>query len=288
MEGASGVAALVKSILALEKGYIPPQMFFRKPNPNIPFRQWNLEIPTALTPWPRTKGPRRVSINNFGVGGTNSHAIVEGAPRQQQQQQQGAPMVSAAARKKRLFVLSSQDKHGIVRVAQSLAGYLDDKEEDARASASAAHAASLAYTLGNKRSRFSWKKFCIATDSKDLRSGLRALTSDGAVRSNAAPRIGFVFTGQGTQWPLMSLKLLGELLRSLVGIPIYITPCYINGMDSKLSRTKYANDNVPKNSTSSNPVSKGARAISRNWAVLGTPLRNSESPRKQAVSSRPT
>lgn len=198
-------------------------MFFRKPNPNIPFRQWNLEIPTALTPWPRTKGPRRVSINNFGVGGTNSHAIIEGAPRQrQQQQQQGTPVVSAAARKKRLFVLSSQDKNGLVRVGQSLAGYLDDKEEDARASAFAAHAASLAYTLGNKRSRFSWKNFCIATDSKDLRSGLRALTSDGAVRSNAAPRIGFVFTGQGAQWPLMGLKLLGELLHSLIISMVWI------------------------------------------------------------------
>ncbi|KAK6206411.1 beta-ketoacyl synthase domain-containing protein [Colletotrichum tabaci] len=206
LEGASGVAALIKSILALEKGYIPPQMFFRTPNPKIPFREWNLEIPTVLTPWPKTRGPRRVSINNFGVGGTNSHAIVEGAPRrQQQQQQQQRDLTSAASEKKRLFVFSSQDKNGLVRVAQSLAAYLDKGEE---APASADHAASLAYTLGNKRSRFSWKKFCVAADLKALRSGLLALTSDGAVRSNAAPRIGFVFTGQGAQWPLMGLKLL--------------------------------------------------------------------------------
>lgn len=182
-------------------------MLFRTPNPKIPFREWNLEIPTVLTPWPKTRGPRRVSINNFGVGGTNSHAIVEGAPRQQQQQQQQRDLTSAAADKKRLFVFSSQDKNGLVRVAQSLAAYLDKGEE---APASADHAASLAYTLGNKRSRFSWKKFCLAADLKALRSGLLALTSDGAVRSNAAPRIGFVFTGQGAQWPLMGLKLLGE------------------------------------------------------------------------------
>ncbi|GJC89470.1 highly reducing polyketide synthase ZEA2 [Colletotrichum liriopes] len=196
LEGASGVAALIKSILALEKGYIPPQMFFSTPNPKIPFHQWNLEIPKVLMPWPRTKGPRRVSINNFGVGGTNSHAIIEGAP------QQCVP--SPAANKKRLFVLSSQDQNGLVRVAQSLAAYLENKHSQS----SAAHAASLAYTLGSKRSRFSWKKFCIAADLKDLRSRLLALTSDGAVRSNAVPRIGFVFTGQGAQWPLMGVELL--------------------------------------------------------------------------------
>ncbi|KAK2051610.1 beta-ketoacyl synthase domain-containing protein [Colletotrichum caudatum] len=207
LEGASGVAALIKAILALEKGYIPPQMFFSTPNPKIPLREWNLSVPTALTPWPKTNGPRRASINNFGVGGTNSHVIIQEGipPRGRQPALDSSAAAAAHDRKKRLFVLSSQDQKGLVRVAESIAGYLGNASTHANATT---RAADLAYTLGNKRSRFSWKKSCIATDLEDLRSRLLAMTSDGAVRSHAAPRIGFVFTGQGAQWPLMGLELL--------------------------------------------------------------------------------
>ncbi|KAK1561623.1 LOW QUALITY PROTEIN: beta-ketoacyl synthase domain-containing protein [Colletotrichum navitas] len=200
LEAASGVASLIKSILALEKGQIPPQAFFTTPNPSIPLSEWNLKVPTTLMPWPSTKGGRRrVSINNFGVGGTNTHAILESAPPRGIQ----AP----AAKKKRLFVLSSQDRNGMVRVAQSLAGYLG-KHAAAAAGSSAAHEASLAYTLGSKRSRLPWKTFCVASGSTDLRSGLLAVTGDEAIRSSATGRIGFVFTGQGAQWPKMGLRLL--------------------------------------------------------------------------------
>ncbi|KAI6350677.1 hypothetical protein MCOR25_010479 [Pyricularia grisea] len=197
LEGASGVASLVKSILALEKGYIPPQMFFRTPNPKIPLQEWNLHVPTALMPWPPTRGPRRVSINNFGVGGTNSHLVIESAPEPR------SVTVGPSAEKKRLFVLSSRDRDGLVRVARSMAEHMEKTGDG-----SAAYAANLAYTLGNKRTRFQWKKFCVAEDLADLRTRLLALTSEDATRSNAAPRVGFIFTGQGAQWPLMGLKLM--------------------------------------------------------------------------------
>ncbi|KAK2003339.1 beta-ketoacyl synthase domain-containing protein [Colletotrichum falcatum] len=208
LEGASGVAALIKSILALEKGYIPPQMFFRTPNPKIPLRDWNLSVPTALTPWPKTNGPRRASINNFGVGGTNAHVVIEEgiSLRRRQHQRALGSDTAAGERQKRLFVLSSQDQKGLVRVARSIALYLGDSLT--RTNNATTFAPELSYTLGNKRSRFSWKKFCVAADLEDLRSRLVELTSDSAVRSHAAPRVGFVFTGQGAQWPLMGLELL--------------------------------------------------------------------------------
>ncbi|CAK4031885.1 polyketide synthase [Lecanosticta acicola] len=78
LEGAAGVAGIVKSVLALEHGIIPPQANFEKPNPKIRFDAWNLHIPRDPTPWP-CDGLRRVSVNSFGVGGTNSHAILDDA-----------------------------------------------------------------------------------------------------------------------------------------------------------------------------------------------------------------
>lgn len=78
LEGASGVAGVIKAILMLENETILPNRNFVNGNPNIPFKDWNLAVPTAAEPW-HTTGPRRVSINSFGYGGTNSHAILEQA-----------------------------------------------------------------------------------------------------------------------------------------------------------------------------------------------------------------
>ncbi|GFF43418.1 lovastatin nonaketide synthase [Aspergillus udagawae] len=78
MEGASGLAGLIKSVYALEKGIIPPNLWFEKPNPRIPMTDWNITIPTKLTYWP-TQGLRRASVNSFGYGGTNAHCILDDA-----------------------------------------------------------------------------------------------------------------------------------------------------------------------------------------------------------------
>lgn len=78
LEGAAGLAGLIKAIYVLEKGLIPPNILFEKINPRILLDEWNLKIPTELMPWP-TQGLRRVSVNSFGFGGTNAHAIVDDA-----------------------------------------------------------------------------------------------------------------------------------------------------------------------------------------------------------------
>ncbi|KAI9667699.1 MAG: Type I Iterative PKS [Bathelium mastoideum] len=78
LEAASGVAALIKSVLVLENGLIPSNINYKYPNPNIPLDQWNLAFPTALTRWPKP-GLRRLSSNSFGWGGTNVHAVLDDA-----------------------------------------------------------------------------------------------------------------------------------------------------------------------------------------------------------------
>jgi acyl transferase domain-containing protein len=78
LEGASGIAGLIKTVLALEQGMIPAVHGFETPNPRFQLEEWNIRIPSYLTPWP-TSGLRRASVNSFGYGGTNSHAILDDA-----------------------------------------------------------------------------------------------------------------------------------------------------------------------------------------------------------------
>ncbi|EPE26975.1 Thiolase-like protein [Glarea lozoyensis ATCC 20868] len=78
LEGASGIAGVIKSILILEKGIIPPNAGFERVNPNIDEKGLNLKFPIHPTPWPSV-GLRRISVNSFGFGGTNAHVILDDA-----------------------------------------------------------------------------------------------------------------------------------------------------------------------------------------------------------------
>jgi acyl transferase domain-containing protein len=78
LEGGSGIASIIKSVLVLESGIIPANHGLREINPKIPVKDWNIEFPTRKTPWP-SKGLRRASVNSFGIGGTNAHCVLDDA-----------------------------------------------------------------------------------------------------------------------------------------------------------------------------------------------------------------
>ncbi|KAJ6006467.1 Acyl transferase/acyl hydrolase/lysophospholipase [Penicillium sp. IBT 35674x] len=78
LEGGSGVASLIKSILILESGVIPPNLDIQEINAKIPAVEWNIAFPKEITPWP-SEGLRRISVNSFGIGGTNAHCVLDDA-----------------------------------------------------------------------------------------------------------------------------------------------------------------------------------------------------------------
>ena len=78
LEGAAGLAAVLKSVMMLEKGMIPPSVHFKNPNPKLSLHEHSITVPLELTGWP-TEGLRRISVNTFGFGGTNSHVIIDDA-----------------------------------------------------------------------------------------------------------------------------------------------------------------------------------------------------------------
>jgi acyl transferase domain-containing protein len=81
LETAAGLAGLLKAMLVVKKGQIPPSLHFRNPNPHIDFERLRLRVPTTLEPFPHTTGERIAGVNSFGFGGANAHAIVAGLRR---------------------------------------------------------------------------------------------------------------------------------------------------------------------------------------------------------------
>ncbi|RAK74691.1 type I polyketide synthase [Aspergillus fijiensis CBS 313.89] len=203
LEGASGIAGLIKTVLILEKGQVPAVHGFEAPNPRFQLDKWNIHIPTELTPWPTT-GLRRASVNSFGYGGTNSHVILDDA----------------------FHYLAEQD--GVTRISQTYADHIKHSfdlahKESEDSLATLDSELSLVHTLAERRTTFDYRGFAVATSLTDLQQVLES-TPPKATRSLKTPSCAWVFTGQGAQWPAMGRELqeIGVFQNSLLQADNYI------------------------------------------------------------------
>uniref|UniRef100_A0A4E9E756 Uncharacterized protein n=1 Tax=Gibberella zeae TaxID=5518 RepID=A0A4E9E756_GIBZA len=231
LEGAAGVAGVIKAALAVERGMIPQNLWFENLNPQIELPS-NVKIPTTLTAWPH-QGPRRASINSFGFGGANAHVILEDArsylfrhslpgrhatttscsqlpdatsSRDSESGSDGGTDSSIASQSKlipKLFVFSSNDQEGVKRTAQRILTYLDSTKITIKHG----FMSDLAHTLYSKRTALPWKGFAVASTVSDLCQTLEK--SPVVVRSSLSfvPRVALVFTGQGAQYFQMGKSL---------------------------------------------------------------------------------
>ncbi|KAJ0106987.1 hypothetical protein J7T55_011082 [Diaporthe amygdali] len=232
LEGAAGVAGVIKAALVVERGIIPPNLWFEKLNPQIKL-PFNVRIPTSATTWP-SDGPRRASVNSFGFGGANAHVILEdaasylmrmhrvgrhstqklstgsvtricmtnGSNKSHINSQSNGHTHSAAEPRPRVFVISSNDKDGVSRNVERLHSYLSTK------ACSQSDSKNLAHTLSTKRSVLPWKSYVTASSFSELQSSLTtSLSSPVRSSSTSNPRLAFVFTGQGAQWFAMGKGL---------------------------------------------------------------------------------
>jgi microcystin synthetase protein McyG len=77
LETAAGIAGLIKIILSLQQGLIPPHLHFQEPTPRVDWDKLPLQIPTELTKWRPIDGRRLAGVSSFGFSGTNAHIVVE-------------------------------------------------------------------------------------------------------------------------------------------------------------------------------------------------------------------
>ncbi|KAL7929302.1 putative polyketide synthase [Trichoderma chlorosporum] len=204
-EGVSGLAGIIKAAMSMKYKYIPPNLNYITGNSKIPLKDWNLQVPTSLTPWPIDK-PLRASINNFGYGGTNAHVILEGAPEQELADREEKYSNGIATDVSRLYILSAQDSTTVKTQAKNLATYLTSKESKAES-----FAVDLAFTLAERRSRLSWIATVRARNLDELAVRLEeesAIKASHLPTNKQSPRLGFVFNGQGAQWHAMGRELI--------------------------------------------------------------------------------
>ncbi|KAJ3497745.1 hypothetical protein NLG97_g1664 [Lecanicillium saksenae] len=209
-EAAAGMAALIKSVLCLEKAMITPNLNFRSANPRLKLTQSNIIVPTSVVPWPDCE-VRRCSINNFGFGGTNAHVIIDDASnylrlRGLASPARGLALPQAQGKSQpKIFVLSAPEQIAIKRQRAAYAHHIDSKSfsGDMR---------SLARTLSERRSLFQWRHAVVAASQEELASCWRNDTIK-PVKQKNTNTVAFVFTGQGAQWCGMG--------QELVSIPVF-------------------------------------------------------------------
>ena len=228
-EATAGIAGVIKAILMLENGLIPPNILLNEPNPEIDFQAHNITIPKKLIAWP-SNGLRRISASSTGYSGANAHVILDDALSyismhgtsgavhytQRISNLKTIKNIDTSARvafeTPKVFVLSSQDQAGLARQRNALETWLKQRlaEEDFSTKRDILFR-SLAFSLSDKRSRLAWTSAIVASSCDDVLYKLS--TSPGTIHLSDYkglphhPKICFVFTGQGAQWPRMAMEL---------------------------------------------------------------------------------
>jgi acyl transferase domain-containing protein/NADPH:quinone reductase-like Zn-dependent oxidoreductase/SAM-dependent methyltransferase/acyl carrier protein len=208
LETAAGVAGLLKAILVLKHGQIPPSLHFETPNPHIDFEKLKLRVPTKLEPFPDGHRERIVGVNSFGFGGANAHVILAAPPR--------LPAKTAEMQSDRSWplVLSARSEKALRDSAAKLSEWT---KEHACANGSSPVLPDLTYTLGVRRNHHSHRLTLVASNLTEISEELDAFTNgqEGprirtsfAARREETPRVGFIMSGQGPQWWGMGREFL--------------------------------------------------------------------------------
>lgn len=239
-EGAAGLAGLLKVVQGMHKNTVPPNLHLEKLNPEVEKYYSNLLIPTQLLPWPEAPAeqPKRTSVNSFGFGGTNAHAIVEQyvpmihnvvAQHFDSEVTDAATPVNGSATHGQVclpLALSATSQKSLAAVVRTYRDYLQASGPDIE---------ELAWHLISRRTAFPFRLSVSGLSASDLISKLdsviskteksSAVTIGTRVRGDTEkPMILGIFTGQGAQWATMSRglfqsnKMFASTIRSLDAI----------------------------------------------------------------------
>ena len=195
LDTAAGVVSLIKAVLAVKHGEIPPTLGYEKPNPSIDFAASPFVVNDRLVPWPTQGAPRRAGVNSLGVGGTNAHAIIEQSP----VRQAGAARNDVAPQ---VLVLSAKSRKALDESGRRLAGHLEMHPEVALQD--------VARTLFEGRRHFEHRRVMTVGDRQqaiallaqpDMHRVFAHTPVEG--KSEAV----FMFPGGGAQYPHMARTL---------------------------------------------------------------------------------
>ncbi len=206
LEGAAGIAGLLKAALSVEHREIVPSLHFEHPNPRIPLDELGLRVPGKSEPWP--DGPAVAGVSSFGMGGANCHVVLAGTP-SEPTGRAATPLCgpSGADRAPLLaWPLSARGPQALRGQAERLRGTVLRQP--------GATLADVGFSLATTRSAFEHRAVLLARDAAGFSGGVTALVdgtpAPGVVQgvAGAVGKTVFVFPGQGSQWPDMAVDLL--------------------------------------------------------------------------------
>ncbi|KAF6806607.1 polyketide synthase, partial [Colletotrichum musicola] len=199
-EGAAGLTSVIKAVLALENRTIPPNIYLQSPNPKIPWEAAKLRVPTEPESWPEGK-EERISVNSFGVSGSNAHVILESYSHEHTLLSPDGSMDSAVSFKipgvNRLLLFSAAHPESLEKQINQHREYLYKTSKTAEVDLD-----SVSYTLALHREHLGHRAYAIVDEHGSF----------DVSNARAAPlgrrRIVFVYTGQGVHWAGMGKTLM--------------------------------------------------------------------------------
>jgi len=207
-ESAAGIAGLIKVALMQRHGRIPPNLHFEMPNPEIPFDDLRLRVPTVLEDWPEDGDGRRLAgINSFGFGGTNAHVVVGNAP----VERRTATHARAAGRAV-LTCLSARSEDALRAQARQYGEFLRGRPEQEFALNAVAAQLALGREHHPVRLTVAARNCRETADLLDAFAGghRRPGLATGATTGTKVPGLVFVCSGMGQQWWAMGRGLLAS------------------------------------------------------------------------------
>uniref|UniRef100_UPI0006EB9AEE type I polyketide synthase n=1 Tax=Streptomyces silaceus TaxID=545123 RepID=UPI0006EB9AEE len=207
-QAAAGVAGVIKMVLAMHHGVVPPTLHVDEPSSHVDWASGAVELATDRVDWPG-QGPRRAGVSSFGISGTNAHVILEQAPQEptaEEEASDAAPAVSAPGVLP--WVLSAKSPSALRAQAARLRDH----------AVAGAGLAGTALALATTRTAFEHRAVVLGEDAEGLAKTLDALADQGAagrhlVHGTARPgaKTAFVFAGQGAQWVGMGRQWYEQL-----------------------------------------------------------------------------
>ena len=193
LEGAAGIAGLMKIVLAMQHKEIPPHLHLKEPNPYIDWGRLPFEVPTERRAWPG-KGPRVAGVSSFGASGTNVHVMLEEAPGISDK-----PSATDAERPIHLLTLSARNDAALRDLAQAYEGHLRSHPDTPLADT--------CFTASVGRSHFEHRLAVVAGSPVDASERLRTADYIAGKVSHGKSKLAFLFTGQGSEYPDMGRQL---------------------------------------------------------------------------------
>ncbi|SDW03763.1 Acyl transferase domain-containing protein [Marininema mesophilum] len=193
LNAASGVAGLVKTVLAMQHRQLPASLNFDEPNKAIDFANSPFYVNTKLKDWDESDGVLRAGVSSFGIGGTNAHVVLEEAP--------DLPPTSPS-RPYQVLLLSAKTEKALERMTANLGQFLEENPE--------INLADTAYTLQVGRKEFTYRRALLASSAREAAEWLQEKESRRIHHHHVKeknPKIAFLFAGNGSQYSHMGRDL---------------------------------------------------------------------------------